>query len=111
MQCEIIDLVGQNPTQKVGPFVCTGCCSQEIFLHVAGSHSYVSGLLVDTQVVALSGLRSHRASPCQTGFRRSVRFNPRLREGGDNLNRASALRLDGFNPRLRVGGDGPSIRD
>ena len=30
------------------------------FLHVAGSRSYVSGLLIDTRVVALLGLRSHR---------------------------------------------------
>ena len=43
-----------------GPFVCTGCCSQEISLHVAGSRSYVSGLLIDTRVVALLGVRSHR---------------------------------------------------
>ncbi len=30
------------------------------FLHVLGSRSYVSGLLIDTRVVALLGLRSHR---------------------------------------------------
>jgi hypothetical protein len=42
------------------PYVCTGCCSQEISLHVAGSRSYVSGLLIDTRVVAMLGLRSHR---------------------------------------------------
>ena len=28
--------------------------------HVLGSRSYVSGLLIDTRVVALLGLRSHR---------------------------------------------------
>ena len=30
------------------------------FWHVLGSRSYVSGLLIDTRVVALLGLRSHR---------------------------------------------------
>ena len=30
------------------------------FFHVLGSRSYVSGLLIDTRVVALLGLRSHR---------------------------------------------------
>ena len=45
---------------RTGPYVCTGCCSQEISLHVAGSRSYVSGLLIDTRVVAMLGLRSHR---------------------------------------------------
>lgn len=43
-----------------GPFVCTGCCSQVIFWHVLGSRSYVSGLLIDTRVVALLGLRTRR---------------------------------------------------
>jgi hypothetical protein len=43
-----------------GPFVCTGCCSQLISSHVLGSRSYVSGLLIDTRVVALLGLRTHR---------------------------------------------------
>ena len=41
-----------------GPDVCTGCCSQLISSHVFGSRSYVSGLLIDTRVVALLGLRS-----------------------------------------------------
>lgn len=31
-----------------------------IFLHVFGSRSYVSGLLIDTRVVALLGLRTRR---------------------------------------------------
>ena len=43
-----------------GPYVCTGCCSQVIFWHVLGSRSYVSGLLIDTRVVALLGLRTRR---------------------------------------------------
>jgi hypothetical protein len=30
------------------------------FWHALGSRSYVSGLLIDTRVVALLGLRSHR---------------------------------------------------
>jgi len=30
------------------------------FWHVLGSRSYVSGLLIDTRVVALLGLRTHR---------------------------------------------------
>ena len=30
------------------------------FLHVLGSRSYVSGLLIDTRVVALLGLRTRR---------------------------------------------------
>ena len=42
------------------PNVCTGCCSQVIFGHVLGSRSYVSGLLIDTRVVALLGLRTRR---------------------------------------------------
>ena len=40
----------------IGPIVCTGCRSQEISLHVAGSRSYVSGLLIDTRVVGLAGV-------------------------------------------------------
>jgi len=43
-----------------GPYVCTGCCSQMIFWHVLGSRSYVFGLLIDTRVVALLGLRTRR---------------------------------------------------
>ncbi|AML51740.1 hypothetical protein RC74_11120 [Falsihalocynthiibacter arcticus] len=43
-----------------GPNVCTGYCLQMIFSHVLGSRSYVSGLLIDTRVVATLGLRSHR---------------------------------------------------
>lgn len=43
-----------------GPDVCTGCCSQMISSHVLGSRSYVSGLLIDTRVVALLGLRTRR---------------------------------------------------
>ena len=42
------------------PNVCTGCCSQVIFWHSLGSRSYVSGLLIDTRVVALLGLRTRR---------------------------------------------------
>ena len=44
----------------LGSFVCTGCCSQVIFWHVLGSRSFVYGLLVDTRVVALLGLRTRR---------------------------------------------------
>ena len=43
-----------------GPYVCIGCCSQVIFGHVLGGRSYVSGLLIDTRVVALLGLRTRR---------------------------------------------------
>ena len=34
-----------------------------------------------------------------------VRFNPRLREGGDIAQSVFMLPMLGFNPRLREGGD------
>lgn len=50
----------ENQTHTMGSFVCTGCCSQVIFEHVLGSRLFVYGLLIDTRVVALLGLRTRR---------------------------------------------------
>lgn len=50
----------QRANLQSGPYVCTDCCSQMISSHVLGSRSYVSGLLIDTRVVALLGLRTRR---------------------------------------------------
>ena len=40
-----------------------------------------------------------------TQFTESLNFNPRLREGGDDLGGWDCIDTDDFNPRLREGGD------
>ena len=63
---QVIDVTLTHPERtrssstSKGLFVCTGCCSQVIFEHVLGSRLFVYGLLIDTRVVALLGLRTRR---------------------------------------------------
>ncbi len=50
---------GGCPFKRDRIYVCTGRCSPKL-LHVAGNRSYISTPLIDTRVVAILGLRSHR---------------------------------------------------